>query len=475
MIISIYFWRLIYGLANTPLVVRLLAVVYKLGKQVGYEPYARLLVHHLACLITLHLHSRPGRVNLQAQRLYWRALHYGQMTAMVPSKPHRSSDHYPLRVGIFGQLAATLLTQKPFFDGVSNNVDLYIFDRKYLNYSSGYLKGISKQYLVFEDNVDQIQPIAQAIQQTDLDVLVNITSDLFSFDVLDRVNTPCIVHLCSGSDILHHEKVSYQIHGQPEAEYFPQDGYIFCAYTRQRFSDQRVYQGRFVYDTRDIELDQQVTWSSREPLIFWHGSLYKLASRNVLDIIFRVMEDDSRVEFVFMGRDDQSKKGNPMLPFIRHMSQDRGVAARVHYEGNTLAGRTENGDVAGHKGWQKLKSYLSRARLWPDTFPIGGGFARVEAYAAGVPSVHMGVCFNTQSWGKPQLNAVEVPALLVSDGTATTVLGYENLCRKCLYDESFADALSTQEITLASRLNNGRVFWQQFVEFYQDWRAKVVP
>src|SRR5438552_2339388 len=78
-----------------------------------------------------------------------------------------------------------------------------------------------------------------------------------------------------------------------------------------------------------------------------------------------------------------------------------GVSSRVHYEGAFESARSKSGVVADH-GWSKLCSYLADARLAPDPWPIGGASARFEAYAMGVPSVHMAVRFDEASWGRPQ-------------------------------------------------------------------------
>jgi hypothetical protein len=346
---------------------------------------------------------------------------------------------------------------------------LHVFDRRIKDHTADYLRQIARTYQLFDDGSADIDDAARAINGTNLDVLINIDHDLPAYKVLDLLDTPCIVHLCSGTDLLHHDKVSFQIHAQPEAEFFIQDGRMFCTFTRQPFSQQRLYPGMVIYDIRDIAQDRAPLWMERKPLIFWHGSIYKLAKRPLLDIILRLLAEDSSLDFIFMGRDDLQREAS--LPFIEKHSSEYGVSARVHYAGQMLVGRRPDGEVFSDQGWSEIKKYLSETRLWPNTFPVGGGAARVEAYASGAPSIHMGVRFDPPYWGVSQPGTAELPALLVPEGTAYSVQEYESLCRRCIYDEAYANSLIQIQLGVSERSTNGEAFWKQMREFYQDWLA----
>src|SRR5207249_546271 len=118
---------------------------------------------------------------------------------------------------------------------------------------------------------------------------------------------------------------------------------------------------------------------------------------------------------------------------------------QVRYEGSFSGLRGSDGHI-DDPGWKRLVSLLGRARLSPDPWPVGGGSSRVESYLLGTPCVHMGVRFDPASWGRPQYSECEVPALLIPSGTAYSWDEYRSLCKKCLYDKAFADALVAEQM-----------------------------
>ena len=51
------------------------------------------------------------------------------------------------------------------------------------------------------------------------------------FELLD---TPCIVHVCTGSDLMHHPRVAYHVFTQPEFGYGLREGRVYCDFTSGR-------------------------------------------------------------------------------------------------------------------------------------------------------------------------------------------------------------------------------------------------
>lgn len=454
----------------------ILSGCYRLARRFQDEEKARKTLYRLACLLTLDFHRREAVVNLRTTKLYWRALHRANRLPVINQALPRWSSANPIKVGIFGMISSTLLTQEPFFRHVPAEIELHVFDISFRGSNSGYLAQRAASYQCFAggeiiDHLGEEEKIAHAINAAKLDVVINIDYLLRSFRVIDRLETPCIIHLCSGSDLFHHNKISIQWLVQMEAEYFPLNERMFCARSRSYFSDDWVHQGPAVYDLRsEVPITSQA-WRQRENLIFWHGSLYKLASSPAcLTLLFQLLKDDSSLEFAFMGREDPGRWG---LENILSIARRMGVENRAHYLGRPIINRGTDGNIVVSE-WEKAYSLLLRARLWPDTWPTPGGAARVEAYAAGLPSIHMGVRFDKASWGKRQWNHVELPALLVPEATAWTPQEYQDLCRRCIYDETFADALAGHQQLVAAEAGNSEGFWKSLQALYNEWHARKI-
>jgi hypothetical protein len=195
----------------------------------------------------------------------------------------------------------------------------------------------------------------------------------------------------------------------------------------------------------------------------FHGSLYKAASAEFLEELYALMQEDPTLEFIVMGA------ANPTaLAFITNLAAERGVKARVHYDGGYNAMRDRDGQL-DDLGWPRLLGHLARARLAPDPWPICGGSARFEAMMMGVPSVHFGVRADRDSWGRPQPAVFENPQLLVELGSAMTASRYRDLCRQCLYDEAFAEKLIAAQLEVAARTYDYPAYWRQLERLYGEW------
>ncbi len=465
-------YRVVYRIAASRTAVACLSACHRLAGRWHTEEKARRLLHRLACLLTLDVINRPGWVNLHRSRLYWKSLHASSCPARTRQTPPRWQEGTPLKVGIFGMISGTILTQEPLFRRIPPEIELHVFDVPCLGHDAGYLAGRAASYTRFSVADGEEWGIAQAINTAGLDVVINIDYLLRSFRILDLLEVPCIIHLCSGSDLLHHDKVDIQWFAQPEAEYFPRGNRMFCARSRQYFSRDWIHQAPVVYDLKDLDGTVVPAWKERRNWIFWHGSLYKLASsRRLLAVLLALLADDRDLEFSFMGRDDQGVWG---LKDILAAARRLGVQNRVHYTGRALVGRGAGGSLQTDH-WGEVRSLLWNSRLWPDTWPAPGGSARVEAYASGLPSVHMGVRFEPAAWGRSQWNVIELPDLLIPEATAWTPREYQDLCRRCLYDETFADALAARQRQVALQAGDGRRFWNSLLVAYRQWLADKKP
>ncbi|MDQ7779191.1 MAG: hypothetical protein RDV41_05725 [Planctomycetota bacterium] len=388
---------------------------------------------------------------------------------------------------------------KELFEGCPMDIELHVFDiQTYLGCRADWLRPATKAYEPvlcewvrsaprgdLDRTTDhrltgpgmsrssqykaEVRRTAAMVNQANLDILLIASYEDHVYDVIDLVETPCIVHLCTGSDVLYHEKVSFQVYCQPQADFYVRGRHLFSAVTRSQFGDGLAYEGPAFYDRRGMDMTApRPAWKERKPLIFWHGSLYKIASPRFLRCICRTLKADRDVQFVFMGKDD-----GRALSMVSEFARRTGVGSQVHYEGSVAVGRLDAEGRPIGNDTAKVLSFLTKARLWPDSWPMGGGAARFEAYASGTPSVHMGVRFDPDSWGRRQESNVELPAMMISRGTAFSADDYQALCVRCLHDEPFADALAAEQMAAARELSDPVAYWRRLLGFYKDWLART--
>jgi hypothetical protein len=402
---------------------------------------------------------RKGWINLHMSSVVTRLRRRGSPIA----RKRAPSSSAPIRIALVGRFVGLLGFPKELFDAGPS--DLVIADICHAGRCASYLRRHDRQYAAFDLDRGEATPadVARFINQADADLVLNIGSKQEAFDILDRVEAPCVANYCVGSDLLHHRRVDLQYHGQPEADYFVVNGRMFCGTSRSYVPSSHIHTIQGYIDPRGLFSRLRRPWSDREPLIVCHGSLYKFAAPGFRDVLMQILVRNAVARIVVMGKDDGGS-----LEAIRAAAASAGVADRVEYLGFFSAVRGDDGELPD-PGWQKLVDHLQRARLAPDAFPLGGGSSRFEAYATGVPSVHLAVRFDEDAWGRPQPGTCEIPSLIASRGTARTVDEYLALCDRVLSDGVYADALADQQLALARNVGDAHRWWAEILEGHEQW------
>jgi hypothetical protein len=163
------------------------------------------------------------------------------------------------------------------------------------------------------------------------------------------------------------------------------------------------------------------------------------------------------------------KDNGVALAAIRDAAARHGVASRVHYEGAFSSVRDGTGAIVD-AGWSRMRELLSRARLAANPWPLGGGSARIEAYAAGLPCPGIRLSFEESAWNRPQLVVCDVPAIHVPSGTAWTAEQYRGLCLRALHDATYFERIVTEQRQVVTRLTDAHRWWEQAIHAYLQWR-----
>jgi hypothetical protein len=459
------FWRLLYWLLEQRVTIRVTAALCRLaaarigGDMTPQEAAERL--SHLFQTAWPHHRGTPW-INLQVARFTWRVKR--TLGDVRPSRRRSLRCTERLRVGLLANLAATLTFSPQFFERIPESVDLAALDLGGHSRTAGYLEHFVSDYQAFDAR--DTAAVAASIEELDLDLLL---FDVYKTDldaILDGVSVPCIVDVCTTVNLRFHQSVSFHLYCLQQADYLVDGDRLFCTTSESVLGEAAVYPGALLFDRRNLDPHARRSWRERDALLVYHGKLYKLSDA-YLEAVMSLLSDDPSLELAVMGRDDGQLEG------IRAVATKYGAADRLHYEGEFRVARNEEGEVAD-ASWLRLADLLARARLAPDPWPLGGAYSRVEAFAAGAPSVHMGIRTDRASWRRPQLAVTaDHRALEIAELTAYTVDEYLTIARRALYDESFADAVAAEQARRALELTDGAVFWKQILERYETWLETV--
>ncbi len=459
-------WRLVHRLVAAGPTVTLAARALQLLARVD-RVRAEAVLDRMAELVVWSgwPHQGRGWVHVDASRFVWRVRRRLDRGRPVRARPVRDRP-VPLRIGIVGELARVVNFSTPQLEAVPDGVELSIYDLEIRGGHAAHLAALPRyRRLRALTGPKELAELGRAVAEDELDLLLLVTGPPDAYAIADAVDTPCVANVCTGSDLLHHERVAFNVFFQPQADYFVVGDRLFCGLCRTPFGDVPVYDGFLVNDLRDIEPGPHAPLEGREPLLVVHGALYKAAAEPYLSTVLGLLAEDDSLDWVLMGKDVDGA-----LATIEATAARWGVRDRVHYEGAySIAERSPDGRRIADDGWSRLLAHLARARLVPDPFPIPGGASRLEAYAMGVPVAHMGLRTDEGSWGHSQHAAFDLNGLAVSGGTVTTLDAYTSLARRCLADPVFAESLVEQQLAAVARLTDAEAWWRQIVEFHGRW------
>jgi hypothetical protein len=450
--IGIYDWRWLRAL---------FAVLIRVVRLTGSEPRALHVLHMFGDrLVWSGWPFSQGWVNLHASRFSTHVEHAVWGLPATPSRPISARPNQPLKVGVLCNFHLTLGTQKPLFERVPKDViELHLFDRFAGHSGAAYLAPYAASYHALKN--DTPEEFADAINRVQPDLLLSLVPRSIAYRMFELIDTPCIAHVCTGSDLMHHPRVSYHVFTQPEFGYGLRDGRVHCAFTDRPFGDVKGYASWLVCDARDLDRGPRRRWAAREPLIAWHGSLYKLCSDRFLDVIFDVLEKHRDARFEYFGRGAQVAE-------IARRAEARHVGSRVVHRGVAGFARNGSGELQPET-FAALRDTLSRARVWPDSFPIGGGSARFEAYVSGVPSVHMAPTADPPKGPYEDGSLLELPWLEASNGVAHSRDEYAAMIERCLVDQAFAESLIAAQDAVTAAVLDADGWWRHMRACYDDW------
>jgi hypothetical protein len=400
-------------------------------------------------------------VNLNVARLQariGRELRGAQAARRQPPRP----DPDRLRVGVLANFDGTLTFTRPLFEHSPEELDLFVFDLAGPERSSSYLPRLVEEYHALPRS--DTARISERIESARLDLLL---ADVYKADVyaiLDGVTTPCVADLGSTAHFVFHPAVAYRQYALQQADYVVRGRELFCCTSRRRFSDSLVFTAPLFFDRRGLDAAPPILWEKRDSLMIFHGKLYKAGSA-YLELLAGLLEQDSTLEFVLMGRGSEED-------FERISKLQRSpVGSRVHYEGEFRLHRNAEGEV-DDPTWLALSRHLRHARLAPDPWPLGGGYSRVEAYAAGAAVAHMGIRTDPASWGRPQpAVTADQLALNLPRTTVYAVADYRSLCTRLLHDGELADEVAREQLELVDRLCDPKEYWGNVLTCYREWRS----
>lgn len=459
------FWKLCGSIADSDWLPNFIAAGYPRVRRLMGETAAARFRHYPVSLLRLPFPRYGLTDNLHCLGLDARIDYLLNSVGAVPKRsPLPWDGKRSLRIGFVGALAANLSTPPSMFEAFPSDHELFIYDialwgTHYLRFPPGTATSV-KHFKLNGDYENNVNRLGGAINDDQLDILFIAHHDHWQRrDIIDLVDTPCIINFSTGSVLSYHQKVDVTVFVQPRKDFFVKNGRVHSVYTGSKLRGEPCWEGASIFDAKAVDPKKNPAWRDRRPHIFFHGRLHKLDSESFLESMGSLLRESSDVRFVFAGA------GNEMAARVLSFFQRRGLQSQVSYLGEIT--HDHGGKCAG---WRKILENLRQARLSPNTWPIGGGSARLEAYVAGTPQVHLGMNAGQGNlFDTTNQTVVDVPNLNTKLGTANGIEEYGIFCRRCLFDREYAEALVKEQYTKALRCTDSAYWWNEKINFYEGW------
>ncbi len=387
-------------------------------------------------------------------------------------------DGRRIKVGFFGSLATP---NKDLFIQRPENVELYVYDNQQVNgIRSQWLETCTDKYYCFnrmgkvnekiekgylpinhkvESRTKELSLLVKQINSDELDVLINIGGISKDWDLLvNRANSRKILNYATGSIISFNPKVDMDIFMQPQKYYTVKGRGVYCDLLEKYFNNIKLKEFAYVFNHRDIDIDENLPLEERKKRIVYHGNLYKLYNKAVLDLIKELLKRDQDFEFVFFGANQKNYLKKTLAFF-----EKSGVSKQVKYLGVFSNAANPQG-LYDSESWKEMCKVIRESRLYVDPWPICGGNTVYQAYMLGVPCVSMKLrkTEDIKKMSKEE-TLVEVSGLEAMGNFVKTQEEFKELCVRILEDEIFSKKLIEAQYRCAKKLSGDEAykeFWE---------------
>ena len=185
--------------------------------------------------------------------------------------------------------------------------DVYIFEiEKHNEDKKLHFNFFKKNINYFKKNQIKFESIKKGFDIENLTSKINkINADLLIFNtgasfihIIDRINTKKIISINKTSLFVPHSKIDLQTFQQPPWPYRIQRNKIYNFKTKKTINI-NVTNKIFVYSKKNIKINK-VNFKNKN-IILWYGNLKKLADKNFINSISKILIKYKHLQFYFFG------------------------------------------------------------------------------------------------------------------------------------------------------------------------------
>ena len=255
-----------------------------------------------------------------------------------------------------------------YFFEIEKNKEDNKFKNKFLKKKNNFLIQNNIKFEWFKRNFSS-DNLSTKINKLNADLL--IFDNGFSMnDTIDKINTKKIISINKTSLFVPHSKIDLQTFQQPPWPYRIQGNKIYN-FKKNRYININVTDKIFVYRKTHIRIKKNDL--KNKNIILWYGNLKKLADKNYINSISKILKKYKKLNFYFFGTNiDYLTKVNKYFK-INDINNIRFL---------------RNFSITNNKNLKNFKIILSKTLVMANTFAMHGGRYALEAYEFDIPIIN---------------------------------------------------------------------------------------
>jgi len=338
--------------------------------------------------------------------------------------------------------------------------DVYIFEiEKHKEDNKLHLNFFKKNIDYFKKNKVKFETFKKNFNNENLSSKINkINADFLIFNtgtnlinIIDRINTKKIISINKTSLFVPHSKIDLQTFNQPPWPYRIQRNKIYNFKTKKSINID-VTDKIFVYSKKNIQIKKKNF--KNKNIILWYGNLKKLADKNFINSISKILLKYKHLKFYFYGTNTFFLNKIYKYFELNNVKNFKylGVFSYIYKSNSSIV----------HGNLDKFKDIVSRTLVMTNTFAMHGGRYALEAYEFNIPIVNYQL--KDKQWLNNQSKMYyKNESIFLKKYTASNYDEYEQLLEKVIDNAKFRNNLIKNQKVLLNKLTHKDKLFNDFI------------
>ena len=338
--------------------------------------------------------------------------------------------------------------------------DVYIFEiEKHKEDNKLHLNFFKKNIDYFKKNKVKFETFKKNFNNENLSSKINkINADFLIFNtgtnlinIIDRINTKKIISINKTSLFVPHSKIDLQTFNHPPWPYRIQRNKIYNFKTKKSINID-VTDKIFVYSKKNIQIKKKNF--KNKNIILWYGNLKKLADKNFINSISKILLKYKHLKFYFYGTNTFFLNKIYKYFELNNVKNFKylGVFSYIYKSNSSIV----------HGNLDKFKDIVSRTLVMTNTFAMHGGRYALEAYEFNIPIVNYQL--KDKQWLNNQSKMYyKNESIFLKKYTASNYDEYEQLLEKVIDNAKFRNNLIKNQKVLLNKLTHKDKLFNDFI------------